>query len=784
MRVSCWTVVALVGLAACSGGSPGVGSGTGGQGGDTGSGGAPGGSGGNGGTSGMSGSGGTVVGPNGLAINSFTVTPTELPMGGGPVTLNWSVTGADQIAIDQGVGMVSGTSAMHAVTATTTFTLTATNAEGTITKSARVTVGPASKRPVILSFSAMPASLPMGGGKTTLGWKVTGAQSLSIDKGVGAVTGDSREVTATATTIYTLTATNADGDTTATAAVSVGQNPASRGDLRYSSMMSPTNGESFTAPATLRLIAAGRDGNIGTNSPSPGLGGNASRVQFFVDDQMVAEVAGSSAEYWIFKASAAGIAAGQHRVWARSIYVNPADVLDSEPSLITVAAAPAYERTVTLDADVVIGAEGYELVGTADRRIRLNGNGKRITAAASSAGKLTLKYVDVFDVGSRTTLNQAGIDVTTTGAVTIEDSTIDTSNTVALTLNGTATASIRRNLFRSNMRNPIGQGPDSAGTGPSFPAVRFGGASTGAKVFAGNNVAAGWASFQSVKSWVVGGDLDEDSNILIGPRVGIHVQKSSNIQVRRNFSHHVYNGGWSQGNNFELNESPMMTVEHNIIYGSSWPVRGVACEFRYNLVARSGHQWLWADSSNGFIHHNVFAGGNSDIAGIFVIYNPQNVRIWNNTIDGMLDKDMVTAIKVQPGTATVSLKSNAFINVPKAPTVGIDGGTVTADYNAFGNPQTKNYSDSRMPAHDLGAAGAQVDPKFANPAKVPFDLDEAAIWKRTTTVRDALMQYRARYLPQAGSPLIDAGDPEGGAGNDIGAVGAGAASATDKFGLF
>ena len=34
----------------------------------------------------------------------------------------------------------------------------------------------------------------------------------------------------------------------------------------------------------------------------------------------------------------------------------------------------------------------------------------------------------------------------------------------------------------------------------------------------------------------------------------------STAQVRRNYSHHVYYGGWSQGANFELQGSPMITV--------------------------------------------------------------------------------------------------------------------------------------------------------------------------------------------------------------------------------
>ncbi len=61
-------------------------------------------------------------------------------------------------------------------------------------------------------------------------------------------------------------------------------------------------------------------------------------------------------------------------------------------------AAPAYGRTVELDADVTLsGSMPYELVGTAGSRVRLNGNGHRITGTTS--GAVTLKFVDVFNVG-------------------------------------------------------------------------------------------------------------------------------------------------------------------------------------------------------------------------------------------------------------------------------------------------------------------------------------------------------------------------------------------------
>lgn len=713
------------------------------------------------------GDGGTSVGLP--VIASFTAQPSTLPAGGGPVTLAWSVTGADQVAIDQGVGSVAGTQTQSTVASTTLFTLTASNAAGSVTRSAVATVAPSANLPVILWFTATPGNLPAGGGPVTLAWQVLNATGLSIDHGVGAVTGTSKGVTVASTTIFTLTATNGSGAVTAVAAVVVGVNPSSRGG-RSVTMIAPSSGELFLSPATLRLVGSARDPNVYTNSPSPGLGGNASKAQFFVDDTMVLEMLGSNAEYWIFKGFISAIPAGRHRVWVRGIYVSPADVLDSAPMIVDVVDPPAYAQTVTLSADVALsGSAGYELVGSPGARIRLNGNGHKI--GGTTSGPLTLKFVDVVDLGDRADTGSPSINVTTTGAVTIEDSAFETSNPVRVS---PETASLRRNLFRSNMRQPIGQYP---GPPSSHPAVQVGGSTTGAKVFAGNNVGAGWVQIDAARNWLVGGDADGDSNILIGPRVGISVQNSTGIQVRRNYSHHVYTGGWSQGANFELQGSPNMTVEHNVISGSSWPVRGVGCEFRYNLVLDAGHQWLWADTSGGYVHHNVFAGGDSDVGGVYALYNPQNVRILNNTFDGQGRSSISAILKMTGGTVT--LASNLFLNDPNPSPVSISGGTLTADYNLFHNTAAPNYSDGRAPAHDL-----MGNPMLTAPPAVPFDLDESGLWRRTVTVRDTLSLYRTRYQPKPGSPAIDAGDPAGGSGNDVGAVGSGAVNAADRFGQF
>jgi alpha-tubulin suppressor-like RCC1 family protein len=73
---------------------------------------------------------------------------------------------------------------------------------------------------IISSFSATPASISAGQ-TVSLSWIVTGATSLSIDQGVGAVMGTSVAVSPAVTTTYTLTATNPGGSVSATAIVTV-----------------------------------------------------------------------------------------------------------------------------------------------------------------------------------------------------------------------------------------------------------------------------------------------------------------------------------------------------------------------------------------------------------------------------------------------------------------------------------------------------------------------------------------------------------------------------------
>lgn len=78
--------------------------------------------------------------------------------------------------------------------------------------------------PVITSFTATPATI-QSGGSSTLAWQVTGATSLSISPGVGAVSGASMSVSPAATTQYTLQASNAAGSVSAQVTVTVNGAP-------------------------------------------------------------------------------------------------------------------------------------------------------------------------------------------------------------------------------------------------------------------------------------------------------------------------------------------------------------------------------------------------------------------------------------------------------------------------------------------------------------------------------------------------------------------------------
>ena len=157
-------------------------------------------------------------------ISSFTSSSSSISTGGS-TNLQWSVSNATTVSIDQNIGTVSASSGTQSVspTATTTYTLTATNANGSKTATTTISVGTMTgSPPVITSFTATPSTI-FAGQSSTLSYSVTGqVTTISIDQGVGTPRAfEQPMVFPTTTTTYTLTATNAFGSTTATATVTV-----------------------------------------------------------------------------------------------------------------------------------------------------------------------------------------------------------------------------------------------------------------------------------------------------------------------------------------------------------------------------------------------------------------------------------------------------------------------------------------------------------------------------------------------------------------------------------
>ena len=159
------------------------------------------------------------------AIISFSGNPSFIAKGASS-TLSWNVTGAASLSISPSVGNVGGSSIIVSPTSTTTYTLTATSAGGTVQSSTTITVG--SPAPTIVSFNSSPASITSGA-SSTLSWNTTGATSISISPLVGNITGSSVTVSPTVTTSYILTATGPGGSiqssTTVTVAAAVQKPP-------------------------------------------------------------------------------------------------------------------------------------------------------------------------------------------------------------------------------------------------------------------------------------------------------------------------------------------------------------------------------------------------------------------------------------------------------------------------------------------------------------------------------------------------------------------------------
>jgi outer membrane protein OmpA-like peptidoglycan-associated protein len=164
-----------------------------------------------------------TVGAVTAQIVRFAASPSTIGLGASS-TLSWSTSHATSVSISPGIGTVSANGSTTVSPAmTTSYTLSATGADGnTVTAVATVTVS-GSAIPQVVTFVATPQSVSPGQ-STQICWQVSGATSVSIAPGIGSNLSANSCVTVTpsATTTYTLTATNAVGTIQANLTVNVG----------------------------------------------------------------------------------------------------------------------------------------------------------------------------------------------------------------------------------------------------------------------------------------------------------------------------------------------------------------------------------------------------------------------------------------------------------------------------------------------------------------------------------------------------------------------------------
>jgi hypothetical protein len=202
--------------------------------------------------------------------------------------------------------------------------------------------------------------------------------------------------------------------------------------------------------------------------------------------------------------SVSGLAVGAHQVKVRGLFAPPpasdGATLDSAPIAITVYALPTGRTTLSLNANVSGAINWTNLI--------VIGNGHTVAANGSVMVSNTL----VTGLGSP---SSSGISGTAT-SLDIENSVFEATASLDLTVSGNAT--INNNEFRSNnLLTFQASNPDAS------PVITLRGNSAPLKFFQGNRAGAGRVVFSATDNWLIGGDTDDKTNILIGPRSTLYL---------------------------------------------------------------------------------------------------------------------------------------------------------------------------------------------------------------------------------------------------------------------
>ncbi|HVU00545.1 MAG TPA: MYXO-CTERM sorting domain-containing protein [Polyangiaceae bacterium] len=480
----------------------------------------------------------------------------------------------------------------------------------------------------------------------------------------------------------------------------------------------------------------------------------------------------------------------------------------------------AAGETYTLSADLTLsGGDTLDAAGTPSSPCVIVGNGHAIVANDLTGH---VNVVDcVFQGLGGTEESSPALDLTArgTGDVKITGSTFDACGSIRLHMYDTSTATFDDDLLKEN---GIAYIQDELVGSMYVPAFYADGDSTGDKVFQGNRIYRDAAHFDGVSNWLIGGYGDQFSNVIVGHRGVIRV-RGNHVKVVGNFVNPQYELTSPDVENVVVGSddpSPDLVMEHNVLRSGEWVLRECQGEVRYNVIAdMNGHAWIKGPHDCN-VHHNIFVNYDTPDpnreAGIDAVYLTPHLNIYNNTFDGggKISNLNVPAIHAGKGRIIERVSSNAFTNfiIPSEyaavsstdvetqydtdPPPG-DARMHYADYNLFFNPDSPSQLDYSIAVepddvtpiakgsdgfakHDVHAA-----PLFAGPLPTAFPFASTDVEAGAVTVSKMLKQYRSLYTPGNGSPLTGAGDPSGGANNNIGAIGQGSdKDPNDQFGTF
>jgi hypothetical protein len=232
--------------------------------------------------------------------------------------------------------------------------------------------------------------------------------------------------------------------------------------------------------------------------------------------------------------------------------------------------------------DIVLSGDDVLVVeGVADKPCRLDGNGGQIRSLPDWTGWVKIKHCEFRGLG---TAKKPALDLAATAAgdrIVIEHCEFHACGSIHLANEGSSAAVFRHNKVHASSMTPVTNLPSE-----SPPGFRATGKSPARKLFQGNHIAKSVVLFENTGNWLIGGDEDQDSNLLIGMRASLSVHRSADMVVRGNYIHtDIPSHRWSQVHTLAVvSPCPNLVVEHNILRHGQWVVRGLTGQFRYNLV--------------------------------------------------------------------------------------------------------------------------------------------------------------------------------------------------------